>query len=59
MSVRHLLANSFWLEFKNFKIEKEETENGRENTDMKKTTIDSEWIDISLIFLSRWVWSTV
>ena len=27
---------------KNFKIEKEGTKNGRENTDMKKTTIDSE-----------------
>ena len=51
-----LLANSFWLEFKNFKIEKEETKNGRENTNMKKTTSDSEWIDIWLIFLSRWVW---
>ena len=51
--VSDLLANSFWLEFKNFKIVKEETKNGRENTDMNKRTIDLNWIDIWLIFLSR------
>ena len=54
--VTDLLANSFWLEFKNFKIVKEETKKGRENTDMNKRTIDLDWIDIWLIFLSRWVW---
>ena len=54
--VSDLLANSFWLEFKNFKIVKEETKNGREITDMNKRTIDLNWIDIWLIFLRRWVW---
>ena len=54
--VSDLLANSFWLEFKNFKIVKEETKNGRENTNMNKRTIDLNWIDIWLIFLRRWVW---
>ena len=54
--VSDLLANSFWLEFKNFKIVKEETKNGRENTYMNKRTIDLNWIDIWLIFLRRWVW---
>ena len=54
--VSDLLANSFWLEFKNFKIVKEETKNGRENTDMNKKTIDLDWRDICWIFLSRWVW---
>ena len=53
--VSDLLANSFWLEFKNFKIVKEETKKGRENTDVNKKTIDLDWIDIWLIFLSRWV----
>ena len=55
--VSDLLTNSFWLEFKNFKIVEEETKNGRENTDMNKRTIDLDWswIDIWLIFLSRWV----
>ena len=48
--VSDLLANSFWLEFKNFKIVKEETKNGREITDMNKRTIDLNWIDIWLIF---------
>ena len=54
--VSDLLANSFWLEFKNFKIVKEETKKGRENTDVNKKTIDLDWIDICWIFLSRWVW---
>ena len=52
----NLLANSFWLEFKNFKIVKEETKYERENTDVNKETIDLNWIVIWLIFLSRWVW---
>ena len=34
---------------------KEETKKGRENTDVNKKTIDLDWIDIWLIFLSRWV----
>ena len=51
--VSDFLANSSWLEFKNFKIGKEETKNGRENTDTNKKTIDLDWIDIWLIFLSR------
>ena len=51
-----LLDDSLWLEFKNFKIVKEETKNGRENTDVNKRTIDLNWIDIWLIFLRRWVW---
>ena len=45
-----LLANSFWLEFKNFKIVKEETKNGRENTDMNKRTVDLNWIDFDWSF---------
>ena len=49
----NLLANSFWLEFKNFKIVKEETKYERENTDVNKETIDLNWIVIWLIFLSR------
>ena len=50
--VSDLLANSFWLEFKNFKIVKEETKNGRENTDMNREP--STWIE--LIFdWSFWV----
>ena len=55
--VSDLLTNSFWLEFKNFKIVEEETKNGRENTDMNKRTINLDWsrINIWLIFLSRWV----
>ena len=53
--VSDLLANSFWLEFKNFKIVKEETKNGREDSDVNKRTIDLDWIDICWIFLSRWV----
>ena len=55
--VSDLLTNSFWLEYKNFRIVEEETKNGRENTDMNKRTIDLDWswIDIWLIFLSRWV----
>ena len=50
--VSDLLANSFWLEFKNFKFVKEETKNGRENTDMNREP--STWIE--LIFdWSFWV----
>ena len=48
--VSDLLANSFWLEFKNFKIMKEETKNGKENTDVNKRTIDLDWIDIDWSF---------
>ena len=48
--VSDLLANSFWLEFKNFKIVKEETKNGRENTDMNKRTVDLNWIDFDWSF---------
>ena len=49
-TVSDLLANSFWLEFKNFKIVKEETKNGRENTDMNKRTVDLNWIDFDWSF---------
>ena len=38
-SVR-LVSKFLLLEFKNFKIVKEETKNGRENTDVNKRTID-------------------
>ena len=52
--VSDLLANSnsFWLEFKNFKIVNERK---LKMEDMNKRTIDLDWIDIWLIFLSRWV----
>ena len=46
------LTNSFWLEFKNFKIVNEKK---LKMEDVNKRTIDLDLIDICWISLSRWV----
>ena len=46
------LTNSFWLEFKNFKIVNEKK---LKMEDVNKGTIDLDLIDICWISLSRWV----